>query len=191
MIVTLADYLTHIGETSVSNEAQVKQALLEAQDYAENYCNRLFVLHDSESESPTSHEHTFDGNGRRQLYPPQAPIQSVTTVELWNGDDWEEVDAVTYTPQTNGNKITFREGHVWAEGTENWRVTYVYGFTTVPASLKRAILLIAQAFAGTSVRDSNIKSQSDGEQSFTYFDEAKTSVPAEATDILDTYVRMT
>ncbi len=188
-VVTYGDYLQFIGETILTNEPQVKQALVAAEDYANKYCNRTFAKYDSEDAAATTLEETFSGKGGRKYYPLQAPIVSVTKVEYWNTDDWTQFDTGTHTPIATTDRVTFQEKYVFSEGDDNLRLTYVYGYTTVPAALVRAICLIAQAYSGTELRDSNIKSQSDGEQSVSYFDSPKTSVPIEAEALLDVFVR--
>lgn len=188
-VVTYGDYLTFIGETELDNPAQIKQSLESAEDYANKYCNRTFARYDATDAAATTLEEQFSGGGTRKYFPKQAPIVSVTLVEYWDSDDWTQFDTGSYTPNATSDRVTFREGQMFPEGDDNLRLTYVYGYTTVPASLIRAICLIAQANANTAVVDSNIKRQEDGEQKFEYFENASTTVPQEADDLLDHYIR--
>lgn len=190
-VVTYGDYLTFIGQTELDNASQVKQSLESAEDYANKYCNRTFARYDSDDEAATKLEEPFSGGGTRKYFPKQAPIVSVTLIEYWDAgaDDWTQFDTGSYTPNATADRVTFREGQKFTEGNDNLRLTYVYGYTTVPASLIRAICLIAQANANTAVVASNLKKQFDGEQTFEYFENPSTTVPAEANELLDLYVR--
>jgi hypothetical protein len=186
-IVTIADYMTFTGQSTLANQTQVAEAIRQATAYAENVCGRTFAL----AAMGNSHVWTFDGKGGLKLFTPQAPIISVTSVETWNGTAWEVVDAVSYTPTIgdDGEYICFREQYTWVVGILNWRVTYTYGFTTIPADLKRAILLIAHAFARVSLRAPDLKSQSDGDQAFVYNDRMTSDIPTDALDLLAPYKR--
>lgn len=186
-IVTLADYMVHMGTTTVSDSARVIEAIRQAIAYAENYCSRVFTV------KPLQHQWTFSGTNGYKLFTPQAPIQSVDTVEEWNGTEWEELDSVSYTPYIGGEGeyVAFREQYRWGKGQDNWRVTYTYGFASVPADLKRAILMIAQGYSRVSSVPPDVKSQSDAEQSITYRDMTDAvTVPGEAKAILDMYRRL-
>ena len=190
MIISTADYMTFAGLTQpLENEKQVLEAIRAAIQYAETFCSRTFAMHSDTS--PNTHVWTFSGKGTTKLYTPNAPIQSVTYVEYWNGTAWEEIDSVTYTPtiDDNGDYIYFRESYVWDRGVANWKVTYIYGFTSLPADLKRAILQIAQSYTTTITRDPSIKSQSDGEQTITYRDVGEIKPPADAERVLQHYRR--
>jgi hypothetical protein len=190
-IVNLNDYLQFTNQSELSNEEQVKMALAAAEDYANTYCNRTFGLFVDGGEGTDEIEvvEVFSGAGTRKYFTKEAPIVSVDKVEFWNGTDWEEFDSTGYTPMNTADRITFQEGHVFPTGNDNLRVTYIYGFTTVPADLKRAICLIAQSYASFAVRDSNIKKESDGEVSFEYFESSKSNVPDEALKLLAPYRR--
>jgi hypothetical protein len=185
-IVTLADYMVHMGTTTVSDSARVTEAIRQAIGYAETYCSRRFTV------KPQQHQWTFSGTNGYKLFTPQAPIQSVDTVEEWNGTGWEALDSVSYSPYIGGGEyIAFREQYRWGKGTDNWRVTYTYGFAAVPADLKRAILMIAQGYSRVSSVPPDVKSQSDAEQSITYRDMTDAvTVPGEAKAILDMYRRL-
>jgi len=191
-VATYGDYLTFIGQTSLDNEVQVKQALESAENSANEKCNRIFAKYDgtdAASKLLTTIEETFSGRGTRKYFPEQAPIVSVTKVEYWDTDVWTEFDTDSYTPVFTLDRVTFREGYLFPEGDDNLRLTYVYGYTEVPAALIRAICLIAQTGASVSTRDPHLKSQSDGEQSYTYFGSDKVTIPIEAEDLLLPFMR--
>lgn len=193
-VVTYGDYLQFVGETELDNEQQIKQALASAENYANKYCNRIFAKYDAADAAATTLTEQFSGKGTLKYFPAQAPIVSVTSVSYWDSSvspsgDWTEFDTDVYTPVATTERVTFREKYVFPVGDDNLQLIYVYGYTTVPESLIRAICLIAQSFASTEIRTSNIKSESDGEQSYTYFDSPKTGAPKEANDMLEPFVR--
>lgn len=187
-IVTLNDYMVHMGLTTLDNESRVAEAIRQAIAYAETFCGRTFAV------VPTTHQWEFSGTNGYRLFTPNAPIQSVDKVEYWNGTDWEEFDAVSYTPYVDPSHdfIAFREQYKWTAGIANWRVTYTYGYLgAIPADLKRAILQIAQGYARVASVPPDVKSQSDAEQTITYRDMSDTkAVTPEADAILRGYRRL-
>jgi len=188
-VVTYGDYLQFVGETELENEQQVTQSLASAESYANEYCRRIFAKYDSGDAAATTVTEQFSGKGTLKYFPAQAPIVSVTSVSYWDSEDWTEFDTAVYTPVATAERVTFREKYVFPVGDDNLQLIYVYGYTTVPASLVRAICLIAQSNSTVSTRDPDIKSESDGEQSYTYFDNSKVTIPQEANDLLDPFVR--
>ena len=191
-LVSFDDYLRYIGEPSVTNEAQTKSALRDAQAFADQYTDRSLRAYDGDDAAATTHTWTFSGPGRKQIYVPNPPIVSVTSISYWDSstEDFTAVDSTTHTTVFQDSRINFREGYEFYEGVDNWKIIYVYGWTTVPRDLKLAIMQITQSFARAEIRDSNIKSEADGEQSFTYFEGQSTTVPKDATATLDRYKRM-
>ncbi|MDD1749232.1 MAG: hypothetical protein LUO89_05085 [Methanothrix sp.] len=180
-----------MNQTTLTNEAQVVEALRQAIAYAENFCNRKFVVH--QPSAPAEHCWNFSGQGGMKLFTPQGPIQTVDAIEYWNGTEFEAVDSDTYTDYIGGpdrDYIAFREQYRWVKGQDNWRVTYTYGYDSLPADLKRALLMIAQAFTKISTRSPDIKSQSDGEQTFTYSDAQVSNIAPDAEAILMRYRRL-
>ena len=189
MIVTIEDYMTFTGVTELTNETQVTEAIRTAIQYAETLCSRTLAVHSATT--PHTQVWQFSGKGAEKLYTPNAPIKSITSIKYWNGTAYELIDSASYTSviDDNSDYIYFREGYVWDKGVANWQVTYVYGFTTLPADLKRAILQIAQSYSTSITRDPSIKSQSDGEQTITYREVTEPTVPNEAMSILQHYRR--
>lgn len=192
-VVTYGDYLQFIGETKLDNEVQVKAALAAAEDYANRFCNRTFAVYDSDDEAATTVTEAWSGEGTRKYFTKEAPIQSDTTtpvINYWDAstEGWVEFGD-TYTVNATDDRVTFREGQVFQKGDDNLQIVYVYGFTAVPKTLVRAICLIAQSYQGTEQRDSNVKKETDGEQSWEYFASAKTGEPDDALTLLQPFVR--
>ncbi len=191
-LLSFDDYLRYLGVSDLDNKPQAKSALRDAQEYADQYTDRQLRAYDSTDAAATTHTWTFSGNNRREIYVPRPPIQSVTSVKYWDSSTaaFVSVDTGVYTITNNDQRIFFREGFTFYKGVDNWQIVYIYGWATVPRDLKLAIMQITQAYARAEIRDSNIKSEATGEQSFTYFEGQSTSVPKEATDTLDRYKRM-
>jgi len=189
MLLSINDYLTFTGQTAVANSIQVTESLRQAQAFAEARCDRPFTL--ANAASPNTHVYTFSGRGQLFLRTPKAPIIAVTLIEYWDGTQWLTADATQYESYVGGDGeyIGFTLGATWFKGNDNWRVTYTWGFATLPADLKRAMLMIAHSFSRVSSRAPDIKSQSDGEQSFTYRENATSDIPEDALGILDQYRR--
>ena len=166
-IVNLADFLTFTGQTAVPNEDTVSAAIRAAQAYAEGRCARIFAL--ANATTPNQHVWTFDGSGEEKIFTPYAPVTSVVLIESYESDAFEAIDTANYTAviSGSGSYIFFREGYLWTSGTQNWRVTYNWGFTTIPADLKRAILLTALAFSKVSLRSPDLQC-ADGRRAVVY-----------------------
>jgi hypothetical protein len=186
-LITLDEYRDYDDLPSpADNEDQINAAIAQASAYIENVTGRTFAVADP-SPSPTDTDvvEVVNGTGCARLYTRNAPITSVTKLEYWDGDSWEEYDLVSYpyTLKTGSHVVYFTQGHRFCKGYQNIRVTYSYGYTTaLPADLKYACYLVAHSFVLESER-TGIASQSDGEQSFSY----DHSVPKQAIATLARY----
>ena len=141
------------------------------------------------SPSPVDVVEIFDGNGKFRIWTKQAPVDIVDTIEYWTGTEWQDVSelGMTFTFDPITGKVWFVERYIFHKGVDNWRITYSYCFTDgIPADLKYACFLLTNHFDTLQSRH-GIKSQSDGEQSFTY--ELNQTAPKAYTDILSNYKR--
>jgi len=172
-IITITEYREYDDSPSpMANESQIMVAIELATAIIEKMTGRTYEVLGSPSPSPESYEviEILNGNGTNRIYTHNAPITAVSKVEYWNGTKWEEYDSVTYpyTFKTDSNIIYFTEGHKFYTAWQNIRVTFEYGYTDeFPDDLKLACYLITKHIVLEAER-LNIKSQSDGEQSFSY-----------------------
>lgn len=136
--------------------------------------------------SPVEEIEIFDGTGTFRYFTKHAPLVTVDTVEHWTGTAWRDItsDGLSFTFNAVQGEVYFPERDVFTAGTENWRVTYTYGDDTYPEDLKYACCLLVGHMIHMS-KFSNLRSQSDGEQNFSY----DHTVPPEVSDICDKYKR--
>jgi hypothetical protein len=186
-MITLAEYAEFANKSlPLDNEAQVEALIEMATEVIEKEIDRdLYAC----SPSPLDAVEIFDGNGTFRMWTKNAPIDTVDTLEYWTGTEWQDVSELNmdFTFDATTGKVWFDERHTFHKGVDNWRVTYSYGFTDgIPADLKYACFLLTKYFSDRQSRE-GIKSQSDGEQSFTY--ELDQTVPKSYTDIIAKYKR--
>jgi hypothetical protein len=183
-LITADEYYAFANLTSPGNAVQIQNAINAASDYIRRHTGRQFVL---TSDDVTIVE-IFSGIGDEIYYPKHAPILNVTSVHYWNVDTWTAVDS-TYTPATDGEYVNFVEGYEFYRGARNWKVTYTIGYDSFPQDLKFAVCAITQLLLGGTRDNPHISSQSDAEQSFTYFNTSNLKLPGHIEDIIARYVR--
>lgn len=94
---------------------------------------------------------TIDGHGRKEIYLPEIPVQSVTSVTE-NGISL--VETVDFVLGQFG--ILHRlNGYVWLEGFNNIEIVYTHGYSVIPEAIKQvAIRSAARAYqAGLRARE--------------------------------------
>lgn len=145
-MITLAEYLAFRGFDQVpssSSTAQLEFLIESAIADCERYCRRSFI-------KPTAAiAEVFSGDGKKDYYLRNSMIAASTTPTLawWDGDSWVASTSV-FTFDRETGRLWFTDGTVFTEGTDNWQVTYFYGYTTaddVPVDLKLSLLRYVQA----------------------------------------------
>lgn len=122
---------------------------------------------DRELASRAHASEVFDGGGCYSLRLRQYPVTAVSTVEFltsWSSATWETQDQTThglYIVQPIKEFIAFR-GLYFPIGSQNVRVTYTAGLTSIPAGLKNACRMALKAL--WDVRDK--QNQSIASQTF-------------------------
>ena len=164
---SLAEYqvFANLSSPSAQVQSQITEALIDAKVWIESQLDRQIV-----SGSNNSATETFRGNDSQYYVPKEGPILSITTVEQWNGTEYEEVDSTTMVALTDSNWIYFQDGNRFVPSVIplNWRITYTFGFGTIPRDLKRASMMLTERFVSSEQR-TRLQSESDGEQSFSYW----------------------
>ncbi len=133
---TASAYKAFTGSTIA--DSVVTSAIAAAQAAMERYCGRG----DGGFESATVTEY-FDGTGRDHLQLTQWPITSITSVSYRTGkSSWSAIESSTYDVTTRGRLyllgcVPSWDGmdSVFSEGTQNWKVVYVGGYSSLPADL--------------------------------------------------------
>lgn len=183
-LITINEYYTYDGMVSpydTAETAKITQAITVASALIEKMCGGRDL---DANASPVEEIAIVNGKGTARLYMPNAPVLGVTKIEYWDGDEWEEVNATNdaYTFKPNSRIVYFTEGYKAWSGYQNWRVTYTYGWTSVPEDLQYACYVVAKLIRDESERQ-NVNTQTTGEQSFAY----SHKIPAQALEIINRY----
>jgi len=185
---TLADLRTHAGMPAATEDTLLQALLNAAASMVDGYCNTAFV-------ATTVTLELHDGDGGRFLQLRHRPVISVTTVELDGStldDDSYEIDTAQgwlvipeYDAETANPRIwRGGSGSAWPLGTRNIGVTYIYGYSAVPAAVSAATCMIAAALYQSGQRR-GISAKSLGPLSYTFREDAH--FPHEASALLDRY----
>ena len=186
-LITASEYysMANISGTP-SNAAQIQAAINFASDKIRNDLGRMIVT----IGDGISIVEVENGADTWLYFPRQAPVVSVTSAEYYNGTDWSSVDSAVHELYTDGNIISTREKTlVFTRGFQNWRFTYTIGWPSIPEDLKYAVYMTARTLIDRANKRSDLQSQSDSEQSFSYFSPRQLAIPEEALDILVRYHR--
>ena len=184
-LVTEEEYLDYMDLVSpVDNSDQVNAAIEHATKVIEQLTGREFYA----GPSPVEVVEVFDGTGTFRYFTREAPLVTVDTLEYWTGTAWRDVtdDGLSFEFDADSGEVYFPERDVFHDGTENWRVTYTYGDGDgeYPEDLKYACCLLVNHVIHMA-KFSHLRSQSDGEQNFSY----DRKVPSEVSDVCDKYKR--
>ena len=188
MILSLIDYkILDDSPSPNANDEQIEAAINSATATIENLTGRTFAVlsaSPSPSPSPTFTEEILNGKGSLRLFTDNGPITAIDSIAYWDGSAWAEYDAVSYpyTFKANSNCVYFTLGHRFYKGYQNIKISYSYGYETVPQDLVYACYLLTRHILNEAER-SGIRSQGDGEQRFDYDHD----VPAEINKIIIRY----
>ena len=123
-----------------------------ASDFVEEQCNRKF--------STGTYTEEICGRGEDDVYVDNYPIQSISKIEEWNGDSWEEV-SFDYRFDSGSGSIVKEDG-VWEEGFNNFRVEYTGGYSNIPYALEDLVLEVAALMWNKSGTDPRVSREKIG-----------------------------
>lgn len=198
----------YLKNSSTDNDDEFDLLLEAATTFAEDYTSRTL-----ERESNTADILEYrNGRNKRELYLDEFPVDSITLVEIWDGDEWETIDATHYELRklrTLIYPLKTKDGDSvyqwWPKSNQGIRITYVAGYLTtdwmiltpaasfgVPRDLEQAICLIAQKSwydgKGSGQSRMGLTSESRGDESLGFgTDRYIKGMPPEAQAVLDMY----
>lgn len=147
MLATLVELKSYLGITDDSQDTLLTIFLESADSYIKQYTWRAL-------ESATFVEY-INGNAQLEMIVKQYPITSVTTIErnVWDlaTPVREVVENTVYEPDGNVWRIFFRSP--LRRGFQNYKVTYVAWYATIPSDLKLACLKLAWSYMNTRGTD--------------------------------------
>jgi uncharacterized phiE125 gp8 family phage protein len=155
--VTLPEFkaATPMAESS-DFDTGLTAMLAAATDVIETATNRALALRDVEFLPPVT---SGGGCSWSRWWFPIAPVAAVTTVEVWDGAAWVEIDAGDYALEDGFNEpqlvlaSTVREA--WPDARLRVRASCGHAGATVPEPLKQAVILTARDWhlAGAGLGD--------------------------------------
>lgn len=192
-IVSVSDVKTYLGISGSSEDAFLAVAVASADAAIKSYLKRPV-----EQTTFTSY---LNGNGRRTLYLPNAPVQSITSIHLdpdrvfgadtllTDGADYYlEIEGSLLAPSYAWKGAVHRLNGVWpgvsrvdglvtvaAAGEANIKVVYVAGWATVPADIKQAAYQYVTALRSDRGGEGPMQSES-----FDYYSRSRFSPEDEA-----------
>lgn len=181
-LITLHEYHTYADMPSpAENDEQITQMISSASAYIEKMTGRTFML---DGPSPVAVVEIINGTCSPRVYVANAPITSVTKIEYWTGTQWNEYELAShpYTFKAGTNCIYFTQGHKFIRGFQNIKVTYTYGYVSLPLDLKLGCYKLVTHLLQEADR-SGISSQNDGEQTFSY----DHKIPQEVIELITRY----
>ncbi len=192
-LISITDYEAHADQNysdKESDRTQINTFINQACDYIITRTGRTMDV----VASPLQTVEIFSGSEQRAYWTKNAPIINIVSIEYYSGTQdggWYDVDDENreWTNDTDG-QVYFQDGTSFHKGLNNWRVTYTWGYiliSEVPNDLKRAACLLVDSYQFDHDHQ-GIKSQSDGEQSFTYDKDTKKAMN-EAEEIIESYIR--
>lgn len=137
--------------------------------FIESYCN-LPLDHHFKETTYTNEE--YDGSGTTQLSLKMRPVTSITSFQRrdtsQNQDDWSDNETDLYFSDLNSGVIDllFNQGTYY----NNYRVTYTAGYSTIPADLAEACVMLASFYVENSSSGTAVKKKQEGQRSIEYFD---------------------
>lgn len=180
-LTTVANFKTFIGDSSSTNDTVYGNIIDSVSAFVENYCNRTF-------DSTTYTNEVYDGTGTIYLRLKNYPITTFTRLQeraRWdNTDDWETISSQNYYYDTNEGVITKTSN--FSMGKQNYRVTYVAGYSTIPADLQLAVWQMTRDIFNHRKSSGDVTSEKLKDYSITY-GEVASMVTDEVRMTLDIY----
>lgn len=129
----------------------------------------------------------FDGTGTDAILLPELPVNSIGTVQVFNGEQtWTTAGTADYTLNSNGMLLatdtagTSGIGSAWPRGRQNIRVTYDHGYTIGTAGdVPSSVRMVALAAASRMFLQGPILSENLGDQNIRYAAESTALMPTE------------
>jgi hypothetical protein len=135
----------------------------------------------------------YDGNNAPRVWLRRTPVTAVTAVTV-NGFAVDNTygDGWTFRPDTGElrrgtGQVDQRFAWWFPKGLQNVEVTYTAGYSSVPADVVRAVLILVKHLADSSKVTGLFQSEKLGDYSYTLADLASVEFPPLADKILQNY----
>ncbi len=165
---TATAYKAYTGSTV--SDSIVTSAIASAQAAMERYCGR-----DAAGFESATWTELYDGTGCEWLQLRHWPITSITSVSTRDDKTtYTAIAATSYDATTRGRLYLLDAVWSWnglasvfSEGTQNWKVVYVGGYSSLPADLVNACRMMVTRLLSVRDVDPTLQSESVGSYSWT------------------------
>lgn len=164
-LLTFAEYCEFVGEeaTKISlTENRFNLFCNAASRRIEQFCDRGF-------RAVTDLVEVHSGDGEADLYVNNRPITATPTVRYWDGSQWVTTTG-TFTYDSTTGRIRFTDGSVFGRGSDNWQITYSYGYAiaAIPYEIKAACAILIQRALKKADGKEGVSSETFAEQTVSF-----------------------
>lgn len=176
------------GDTSKDNI--ITRKINQATEMIEGWCG---FDRDHHFKQATYTNEEYKGTGSDELVLKAFPVTAVSDFgvrsSVENISDWDSISNQDYFTQTNSGVLRLLFGST--NYSNNYRVTYTAGYSTIPSDLAEACATLAAYLVDNPQSGNNIASKTEGRRSVTYFQPKQTDsliTQLGLDDILSRYV---
>lgn len=165
-LITEDEYRTfaEVSDTNTNFDSEKAAIFINAaSQMIKNWCGRNFL-------SAANQTEILDGDGTTSYMPKNQPVNGVSKIEIWDGQEWDELEAANYDYTYDDNEIYFTDGNLFSRGIKNYRVTYSSGYaqSDIPWDLKRACAQLVQRALKKADKKEGLSSESFGDATTSY-----------------------
>lgn len=157
-----------IPSANTSKDNLIKRKINQATLNIETFCN---LARDHHFKEATYTDELYKGNGSDQLVLKMRPVSSLTSFKRADSTEsdssYDDVESDLYRLNEEAGiiELVFSQGGYWWE----YKVTYVAGFSTIPADLAEACVSLASFYVDNGTSGTNVKKKQEGRRSIEYF----------------------
>lgn len=171
-LTTVADVKESLGIDSgdTSKDNLIKRKINQATEMIEGFCQLSYAHHFKET---TYTNEVFDGTYSNTLSLRMRPVSDITSFQrrdtTVNQSSWSDVETDSYFEDLSSGVINLLFTTV--SGWGGYRVSYVAGYSTIPADLAEACVILASYLVdNASTTGTAVKKKQEGARSIEFFD---------------------
>lgn len=169
-LTTVADVKESLGidAGNTSQDNLIKRKINQATLMIEGHCNLPYGHHFKET---TYTNEEYDGTGSNQLVLLGRPVTSITSFQYRNSvdnqNDWDDTLSTDYFSNLSAGVLDLL--NTQTNNFNAYRVTYTAGFSTIPADLSEACVMLAGALVENAASGTAVKRKREGQREVEYF----------------------
>lgn len=174
-LTTVADVKESLGidAGNTSQDNLIIRKINQATLMIEGFCNLPYNHHFKET---TYTNEEYDGTGSNQLVLKMRPVTSISSFQyrdtVDNQDNWSDTESEDYFSNLSAGVLDLL--NTQTNNFNAYRVTYTAGFSTIPADLAEACVMLASALVENSSSGTAIKRKREGQREVEYFQSGST-----------------